>query len=493
MHSHDTAGIAAATMIAAAVAGADVVDVAIDSEYPIIKLAVILMFLGMSGVTSQPSMGAVCMALEQTTLGTGIRYADIQALNLYWSQVRQLYSCFEANVRASDSSVFDHEMPGGQYTNLMVCVFPYPQFYSLHANSSSKPLSLVWVPSGLKSRRNISRPINLWVASLYLYLQTYKTLQCGDIIKVTPSSKVVGDFAQWMTSNSLSAAQVKEQAENLDFPSSVVEFFQGYLGQPYGGFPEPLRTHIIRNKPRVDGRPGASMQPMDFKKIKADLRAKFGKHITDVDVMSYAMYPKVFEEYQGFVERYGDLSILPTRYFLGRPEIGEEMNISIEKGKMLIIRLMAIGAVTEGKGTRDVWFEVNGEVRAVPVEDKSAAVDTVSRERATSDPGSVGAPMSGVVVEVRVKEGQEVKKGDIVCVQSAMKVNWSHETRDRADDLIDGKCRLCSCIRTRQTGRCPRRRFVEPRRFGSRNRSLTGKARSQPTILLPTCHCWTRH
>ncbi|KAG8856367.1 pyruvate carboxylase [Serendipita sp. 411] len=374
VHSHDTAGIATATMIAAAVAGADVVDVAIDS---------------MSGLTSQPSMGAVCMALEQTTLGTGIRYADIQALNLYWSQVRQLYGCFEANVRASDSSVFDHEMPGGQYTNLMF-------------QASQLGLGTQW--SEVKKK----------------YIEANKL--CGDIIKVTPSSKVVGDLAQWMTSNSLTADEVKERAETLDFPSSVVEFFQGYLGQPYGGFPEPLRTHIIRDKPRIDGRPGASLPPMDFKKLKADLRAKFGKHITDVDVMSYAMYPKVFEEYQGFVERFGDLSIIPTRYFLGRPDIGEEMHISIEKGKMLIIRLMAIGAVTEGKGTRDVWFEVNGEVRAVPVEDRSAAVETVSRERSTNDPGSVGAPMSGVVVEVRVKEGQEVKKGDILCIQSAMKM-----------------------------------------------------------------------
>lgn len=374
VHSHDTAGIAAATMIAAAVAGADVVDVAIDS---------------MSGVTSQPSMGAVCMALEQTTLGTGIRYADIQALNLYWSQVRQLYSCFEANVRASDSSVFAHEMPGGQYTNLMF-------------QASQLGLGTQW--SEIKKK----------------YIEANQL--CGDIIKVTPSSKVVGDFAQWMTSNNLTAEQVKAQAENLDFPSSVVEFFQGYLGQPYGGFPEPLRTHIIRDKPRIDGRPGANLPPMDFRKMKADLRAKFGKHITDVDVMSYAMYPKVFEEYQGFVEKFGDLSVIPTRYFLGRPDIGEEMHISIEKGKMLIIRLMAIGSVTEGKGTRDVWFEVNGEVRAVPVEDRSAAVETVSRERATTDPGSVGAPMSGVVVEVRVKEGQEVKKGDILCIQSAMKM-----------------------------------------------------------------------
>ncbi|KAF8513483.1 carbamoyl-phosphate synthase L chain, ATP binding domain-containing protein [Gautieria morchelliformis] len=374
VHSHDTAGIAAASMIAAAAAGADVVDVAIDS---------------MSGLTSQPSMGAVCMALEQTNLGTGIRYADIQALNLYWSQVRVLYGCFEANVRASDSSVFDHEMPGGQYTNLMF-------------QASQLGLGTQWAEIKKK------------------YIEANQL--CGEIIKVTPSSKVVGDFAQWMTSNSLSKQDVLDKAETLDFPSSVVEFFQGYLGQPVGGFPEPLRTRVIRNKARIDGRPGANLPPLDFKKIKADLRAKFGKHISDVDVTSYTMFPKVFEEYQGFVEKYGDLSVIPTRYFLGRPDIGEEMHISIEKGKTLIIRLLAVGPVVEGKGMRDVWFEVNGEVRAVPVEDKSAAVETVTREKATTDPGSVGAPMSGVVVEVRIKEGHEVKRGDIISILSAMKM-----------------------------------------------------------------------
>lgn len=183
-----------------------------------------------------------------------------------------------------------------------------------------------------------------------------------------------------------------------------------------------MRSKIIRDKPRINGRPGATMQPLDFKKIKAELRAKFGKHITDADVTSYVMYPKVFEEYQGFLDKYGDLSVLPTRYFLGRPEIGEEMHISIEKGKTLILRLMAVGPVVEGKATRDVWIEVNGEVRAVAVEDKNSAVETFTREKASSDPGSVGAPMSGVVVEVRVKEGQEVKKGDVLCVQSAMKM-----------------------------------------------------------------------
>ncbi|EJU03925.1 pyruvate carboxylase [Dacryopinax primogenitus] len=374
VHSHDTAGISAASMIAAAHAGADIVDVAIDS---------------MSGVTSQPSMGAVCMALEQTHLGTGIRYSDIQALNHYWSQVRMLYSCFEANVRASDSSVFAHEMPGGQYTNLM---FQAAQL-------------------GLGTQ---------WTQIKQKYIQANDL--CGDIIKVTPSSKVVGDFAQWMVSNNLSKQDVIDRADTLDFPSSVIEFFQGYLGQPVGGFPEPLRTRIIRNKPRIDGRPGTSLAPIDFRILRHELRAKFGKHITDVDVTSYVMYPKVFEEYQGFVEKYGDLSVVPTRYFLGRADIGEEMHISIEKGKTLIIKLLAIGPVDETKGTRDVWFEVNGEVRAVPVDDKSAAIETVTREKAKAEPGSVGAPMSGVVVEVRVKEGQEVKKGDIICVQSAMKM-----------------------------------------------------------------------
>jgi pyruvate carboxylase len=226
-----------------------------------------------------------------------------------------------------------------------------------------------------------------------------------------------------MTSNSFSKKDVLERAESLDFPSSVVEFFQGYLGQPFGGFPEPLRSQIIRNKTKIDGRPGAQMAPLDFKKIKAELRSKFGKHITGNDVTSYVMYPKVFEEYQGFLLKYGDLSVIPTRYFLGRPDIGEEMHISIEKGKTLIIRLMAIGPVVEGKSQRDVWFEVNGEVRAVSVEDNNSAVESVSREKASvGEPGSVGAPMSGVVVEVRVKDGQEIKKGDPLCVLSAMKM-----------------------------------------------------------------------
>jgi len=374
VHSHDTAGMAVASMLACAAAGADVVDCAIDS---------------MSGCTSQPAMGAICSALEQTELGTGIRFDDVQALNLYWSQVRALYKPFEAMSMSSDSSVFEHEMPGGQFSNLF---FQAAQLgLGSHWNQVKKNYALA-------------------------------NQLCGDIVKVTPSSKVVGDLAQFMTSNNLTKDDVSERADKLDFPESVIEFFQGYLGQPPGGFPEPLRSKIIRDRPRIDTRPGLNMKPLDFKKIKSELREKFGKNITDVDVASYYMYPKVFEEFQGFLEKYGDLSVVPTRHFLGKPVINEEMNIEIEAGKLLIVKLLAVGKINENTGTRECFFEVNAETRVVVIEDRQAAVSKVSREKASSEPGSIGSPMAGVVVEVRVKEGSEVKAGDPICVLSAMKM-----------------------------------------------------------------------
>ena len=170
---------------------------------------------------------------------------------------------------------------------------------------------------------------------------------------MTPSSKVVGDFAQFMVSNKLSKQDVIDRADKLDFPESVVEFFQGHLGQPYGGFPEPLRSLIIRDRQPIDKRPGLTMAPLNFKKIKAELREKYGKTITDTDVNSYAMYPKVFAEFRTFVEKYGDLSVVPTRFFLAKPQIGEEMQITIEQGKMLLIRLLAVGPIDLEKGTRE--------------------------------------------------------------------------------------------------------------------------------------------
>ncbi|GAA5994978.1 pyruvate carboxylase [Rhodotorula paludigena] len=374
VHSHDTAGISVSSMLACAAAGADVVDVAIDS---------------MSGMTSQPSMGAVCSALEQSNLGTGISYANIQALNLYWSNVRQLYQCFEANVRSSDSGVFEHQMPGGQYTNLM--------FQSQQLGLSGQ-----------------------WKAVVKAYIEANEL--CGDVVKVTPSSKVVGDFAQFLVANKLSKQDVLDQADKLDFPSSVVEFFQGYLGQPVGGFPEPLRSKIIRDKKRIDGRPGADMAPYPFEDVRQQLIEKFGSSITSCDVLSYCMYPKVFEEFKDFTLKYGDLSRLPTRHFLAKLPVNEELAVEIDQGKTLLIKLVAVSPVNQVTGFREVLFELNGEARLVSVEDESAAIETVRRERATKEPGSVGSPMSGVVVEVLAKEGHEVKAGDPLAVLSAMKM-----------------------------------------------------------------------
>lgn len=229
-----------------------------------------------------------------------------------------------------------------------------------------------------------------------------------------------------MVSNKFSEDDVRKKAKELDFPGSVLEFFEGLMGQPYGGFPEPLRSDALRGRRKLDKRPGLTLEPMDLKKIKADINKKFGS-ASECDVASYAMYPKVFEDYRKFISKYGDLSVLPTRYFLARPDIGEEFHVELERGKVLILKLLAIGPLSEQTGQREVFYEMNGEVRQVSVEDKHAAVENVARPKADSnDSSQVGAPMSGVVVEVRVHDGGEVKKGDPVAVLSAMKMVSSY-------------------------------------------------------------------
>ncbi|KAI9597804.1 pyruvate carboxylase [Syncephalis fuscata] len=376
VHTHDTAGTGVASMLAAAEAGADVVDVAVDS---------------MSGLTSQPSMGAIVAALQGTSLDTGIRHADTQAINAYWEQIRMLYSCFDPGLKSNDSGVYEHEMPGGQYTNLLF-------------QAQSLGLGEQWE----EVKKSYCAANDL----------------CGDIVKVTPSSKVVGDLAQFMVSNKLTAEQVKEKARSLSFPTSVVEFFQGQLGQPVGGFPEPLRSNIIKNLPPIEGRPGESMAPFDFESLKVKLeKAHNGRHVRDVDVISAALYPKVYDEFQEVVEKYGDLSLLPTQYFLAKPHINEEFEVELEPGKIIIIKLLAIGPLNSHTGLRDVFFELNGETRVVGIDDKNAAIEHVQREKASAnEPGDIGCPMSGVVVEVRVKEGVHVNDGDPICVLSAMKM-----------------------------------------------------------------------
>ncbi|CAG8977117.1 hypothetical protein HYALB_00003338 [Hymenoscyphus albidus] len=374
VHTHDSAGTGVASMVACAMAGADAVDTATDS---------------LSGMTSQPSVGAVLASLEGSGLDPGLNVHHVRAIDTYWAQLRLLYSPFEAGLTGPDPEVYEHEIPGGQLTNMM---FQASQL-------------------GLGAQ---------WAETKKAYEAANDLL--GDIVKVTPTSKVVGDLAQFMVSNKLSYDDVQAKASELDFPGSVLEFFEGLMGQPYGGFPEPLRTNALRNRRKLDKRPGLSLEPLDLAKIKKEIHTKWGS-VTECDVSSYAMYPKVFEDYKKFCQKYGDLSVLPTKYFLSKPEIGEEFHVDLEKGKTLILKLLAVGPLSDTTGQREVFYEVNGEVRQVTVDDNKAAVENTSRPKADpNDSSHVGAPMSGVVVEIRVHDGHDVKKGDPIAVLSAMKM-----------------------------------------------------------------------
>ncbi|XP_071834053.1 pyruvate carboxylase, mitochondrial-like [Apostichopus japonicus] len=377
LHTHDTAGTGVANMIAAARAGVDAVDVAVDS---------------MSGMTSQPSMGAVVAALEGTEYDTGIPLEEVFKYSAYWETARQLYAPFECTttMKSGNADIYRNEIPGGQYTNLQF------QSFSLGLGSQFEEVKKA-------------------------YVEANQLL--GDIIKVTPSSKVVGDLAQFMVQNKLNAQQVEERADELSFPKSVVEFFQGLIGQPYGGFPEPLRSKVVKQLPSMDGRPGETLPPLDFDALNTELTEKHGTFISDVDVMSSALYPKVFDDFANFRKEYGPVDCLPTRLFLVGPNIAEEAVVEIEKGKTLHIKLLAMGELNKKTGEREVFFELNGQLRSLLIKDKQALKEMhVAPKAQKGVKGSVGAPMLGEVIDVKVKQGDKVKKGDPLVVVSAMKM-----------------------------------------------------------------------
>lgn len=374
VHTHDTAAAGVASMLACAEAGADAVDGALAS---------------MAGMTSQPSIGAIVAALEGTPRATGLDLEAMQSISTYWEEARQLYAPFESGLKSGSADVYFHEMPGGQYTNLRF---------------QSRQL-------GLSER---------WPAIKRAYAAANRVL--GDIVKVTPSSKVVGDLAQFMVQNDLDEASLLDQAESLSFPRSVVEFLQGYLGQPYGGFPEPLRSRVLKDLPRLEGRPGASLESIDLDHLLAELRQQYGSELREVDALSAALYPEVFKEYKAFHDEFSDVSVLPTRNYLAPLRVGEEIAVEIERGKTLIIKLRALGELDED-GNRTVYFELNGRPRSMHIIDRSASSVVVVHEKADpTDPGSVGAPMPGVVLEVQATKGATVKAGDPLVVLSAMKM-----------------------------------------------------------------------
>jgi len=379
IHTHDTSGAGVASMLNCVEAGADIVDVAVDS---------------MSGMTSQPSMGAFVASLQGSSLDTGFDIGDISKYSAYWEQTRNLYGPFECTktMRSGNADVYKHEIPGGQYTNLQF------QAYSLGLGDQFEQVK----------------------AS---YAEANQLL--GDIVKVTPSSKIVGDLAQFMVQNKLSKEDVLTNASTLSFPTSVIEFLQGMVGQPYGGFPEPFRSQVLKDLPVTTGRPGETMEPFDFEAAKIELSAQFD-NVSDNDVMSYAMYPKVAKDFLKFKSQYGPVDKLETRHFLVGPDMGEEFEVTIEKGKTLTIKTLTPGIGVTDSGLREVNFELNGQKRTVMIRDEEAASTQTRRMKAdSSNSMHIGAPMLGEVVALKVSPGDEVSQGQVVAVLSAMKMEMA--------------------------------------------------------------------
>lgn len=388
-HTHDSAGGQLASYMMAAEEGVNVVDCA---------------FAPMAGVTSQPSLNALVEATRFTPRDTGLKFDALQETANYWDGVRKLYAPFETGQLASSAEVYLHEMPGGQYANL------YQQAHSL----------------GVGDRWNE-------VGKMYAAVN----LMFGDIVKVTPTSKVVGDMTLFMMANNLTPAMVMDTKKEVAFPESVVEFFEGKLGQPPGGFPPALQKRILRGRTPLTDRPGATLPPADLAKAKKELEPKLRRPPTDQDVISYILYPKVFADYAEHQAKYSDLSVLPTPAFFFGMAKGEEVSIEIEAGKTLIIKFLTIGEA-QPDGRRVVYFELNGQPREVIVLDKSLSAGAV-KPRAKAETGNakhVAAPMPGAVVGVAVAPGDEVAAGQKLLTLEAMKMETTLHA-DRAGKVAE--------------------------------------------------------
>jgi len=381
-HTHDTSGAGAATILAACDAGVDAVDAAMDA---------------FSGGTSQPCLGSIVEALRHTDRDTGLDIADIRRISNYWEQVRAHYAAFESGLPAPASEVYLHEMPGGQFTNLKA------QARSL----------------GLEER---------WHEVAQAYADANQMF--GDIVKVTPSSKVVGDMALMMVAQNLSRAQVEDPAMDVAFPESVVDMLRGNLGQPHGGWPEKITRKVLKGEVPMITRPGAAMPPVDLDAVRRKLAADLlvgqeeadDETVDDEDLNGYLMYPKVFMDYRARHRMYGPVRALPTRTFFYGMNPGEEITTEIDPGKTLEIRLQAVGETTDDGDVR-VFFELNGQPRVIRVPNRAIKAKTAAKPKAQDgNPAHVGAPMPGAIASVAVVQGQKVLPGDLLLTIEAMKM-----------------------------------------------------------------------
>ncbi|MFJ7738724.1 pyruvate carboxylase [Lysinibacillus sp. NPDC097287] len=374
LHTYDTSGNGLMTYAKAIQAGIDIVDTALGS---------------MAGLTSQPSSNSLFYALKGSGREIKANIESLEELSYYWEDVRKYYGDFESGMVSPHSEVYVHEMPGGQYSNLQ---------------QQAKAV-------GLGDR---------WEEVKEMYARV--NLMFGDIIKVTPSSKVVGDMALFMVQNELDEESVFERGKILDFPDSVIELFQGYLGQPYGGFPDELQKVILKDREAILVRPSELLEPIDFRELEDILEKKVGRPVTHQDVLCYAMYPKVYEEYAAMEKQFGDISVLDTPTFLYGLKLGEEIAVEIEIGKTLIIKLIAIGE-PQYDGTRVMYFEMNGQERQIVVQDMNLEVTGNVRQKVDyTNANQIGATMPGTVLQVVVSKGSTVKRGDHLLITEAMKM-----------------------------------------------------------------------
>ncbi|MHC5308420.1 pyruvate carboxylase [Bartonella sp. LJL80] len=399
-HTHDTSGIGAASVLAAIESGVDIVDAAMDA---------------LSGNTSQPCLGSIVEALEGTERDTGLDSQWIRRISFYWEAVRHQYAAFESDLKGPASEVYLHEMPGGQFTNLK------EQARSL----------------GLESR---------WHEVAQAYADVNRMF--GDIVKVTPSSKVVGDMALMMVAQDLTVADVLDPEKDIAFPDSVISMLKGDLGQPEGGWPPALQKKVLKGQTPFTVRPGSLLQPADLDNERKTATEKSGRDISDLEFASYLMYPKVFTDYVAANTLYGPVSTLPTPvYFYGLDQ-ESEMLVEIEKGKSLVIHNLGRSEADE-QAMVTVFFELNGQPRRIRVPDRAHAATSVVRPKAEiGNSQHIGAPMPGIISTVAIKTGDTVKTGDVLVSIEAMKMETAlHAEMDgvitdvlvKTGDQIDAK------------------------------------------------------
>ena len=375
-HTHDTSGINASSILKASEAGVDVADAAISA---------------MSGTTSQPNLNSIVAALNHTERDTGLNLEALDRCADYWEVVRTWYEPFDNAPKSGTAEVYLHEMPGGQYTNL---------------KEQAQAM-------GLGDR---------WPEVARTYAEVNQAF--GDIVKVTPSSKVVGDMALFLVSHGMTVREFERLGpdHNLTVPNSVVEMFEGALGEPEGGWPEKIQQVILKGRKPAKGRPSERLKPVDLDEAAKTLSSKIGHAASRTDLMSYLMYPDVFLKFNKARSSYGDLEVLPTPQFLYGMQKGEEITVDLEPGKRLIIKFLTVGE-PHPEGTRTVFYELNGQPREVNIRDKSLQAAVPALEKADpSIPGHVGAPIPGAVSSIAVELNEQVSKGDRLLVMEAMKM-----------------------------------------------------------------------